>query len=414
MASRTWESLICNACKNNLTNSDHCKAFNTGIGIPKHVKIRDINGHSDLLPIQENDYLLEPALAYKWNPFYEKYSIMQKLRKPLIPRRLNAYQYFDLELHTGVSDYFLFHLLPNTWLQDIPYYTPQMKTLLQGYNQGTEIQALKKSLESNEAEQVQQAFQVIRQKPNLAHYTIPHPKKFKALEFATVKEYYQMNFLQALLSFEELDLDQMEIQQLPPQIAWLKDLQYLNLSHNQLQTLPPEIGELNHLIRLDLFNNHLLNLPESLQQLQHLQKLDLYHNQLSILPFSVCQLPNLQSLGLNHNQLQQLPQVFRQLQSLQRLYITHNHFTQLPEPILELQNLKHLYLSGNQIEHIPENISKLQNLNWLGLARNQIKQLPENLSKLPKLEWLDISANPLPSEEVEKLRSLLPGVEIVF
>src|SRR5689334_13431020 len=59
----------------------------------------------------------------------------------------------------------------------------------------------------------------------------------------------------------ELDLSEMGLSQLPPEIWQLTHLERLNLSRNELTELPPEIGELTNLQSLDLASNQLTSLP---------------------------------------------------------------------------------------------------------------------------------------------------------
>ena len=58
-----------------------------------------------------------------------------------------------------------------------------------------------------------------------------------------------------------LDLSDLGLSKLPPEIGQLTELTSLYLQRNQLSTLPPEIGKLTSLTSLDLDNNHLSALP---------------------------------------------------------------------------------------------------------------------------------------------------------
>jgi Leucine-rich repeat (LRR) protein len=82
----------------------------------------------------------------------------------------------------------------------------------------------------------------------------------------------------------ELDLSNMWLSTLPPEIGLLTHLQVLYAFNNNLTHLPPEIGQLTRLQVLILFDNQLSHLPPEIGQLTRLQALSLYNNQLSALP----------------------------------------------------------------------------------------------------------------------------------
>lgn len=77
-----------------------------------------------------------------------------------------------------------------------------------------------------------------------------------------------------------LDLGNLSLTRLPPEIGQLTNLMYLFLSDNQLSTLPPEFGRLTNLQYLHLANNRLTALFSEIGQLKNLQELHIPVNQL--------------------------------------------------------------------------------------------------------------------------------------
>src|SRR5687768_4333546 len=59
----------------------------------------------------------------------------------------------------------------------------------------------------------------------------------------------------------ELDLSELGLEVLPPEVGQLANLQTLYLYGNQLSALPPEIGQLTNLQRFNLNSNQLSALP---------------------------------------------------------------------------------------------------------------------------------------------------------
>jgi internalin A len=132
-----------------------------------------------------------------------------------------------------------------------------------------------------------------------------------------------------------LDLSDMQLSELPPEIGQLTTLPSLNLSFNQLQTLPGEIGQLTNLTSVNFWRNQLRTLPKEIGQLTNLTSLNLSSNQLQTLPEEIGQLTNLTSLNLSSNQLQTLPEEIGQLTNLTSLIIEHNPLTQIPPEIVK-------------------------------------------------------------------------------
>ncbi|MEN9574754.1 MAG: hypothetical protein RL514_2609 [Verrucomicrobiota bacterium] len=85
----------------------------------------------------------------------------------------------------------------------------------------------------------------------------------------------------------DLDLSDLGLTRLPPELGQLTALTHLNLSDNQLTTLPPALGQLKQLELLTLERNALVELPESLRGLSRLGGLWLHQNDALGLPAEV-------------------------------------------------------------------------------------------------------------------------------
>ncbi|EMM78569.1 leucine rich repeat protein [Leptospira santarosai str. 2000030832] len=90
----------------------------------------------------------------------------------------------------------------------------------------------------------------------------------------------------------------------------------------------------------------------------------------------------------------------------------------LTEALQHPTDVQYLYLEasegGNQLTTLPEEIGNLQNLQTLNLNNNQLTTLPKEIGKLQKLKWLDLSGNPSLIDQEEKIRKLLPNVNLYF
>jgi Leucine-rich repeat (LRR) protein len=115
----------------------------------------------------------------------------------------------------------------------------------------------------------------------------------------------------------ELDLSELGLTELPPEIGSLHKLESLDLFGNQLSSIPPEIGNLHNLTWLMLSANSLESLPKEIGQLTNLTLLYLHENKLSSIPPEIANLQNLCSLTLSDNQLVELPVELGQLKLLE-------------------------------------------------------------------------------------------------
>ncbi len=199
----------------------------------------------------------------------------------------------------------------------------------------------------------------------------------------------------------ELNLSNLGLKALPPEICSLTNLQTLNLYNNQLRSLPPEIGALRNLQTLLLSKNEIHSLPSEIGTLLNLQTLNLSNNQIHSLPTNINALSNLHTLNLNNNQLCFLPLEICSLVNLQELNLDINELRSLPPEIAALGNLLRLNLSWNKFSSLPSEIGALSKLQWLNLYNNQLRSLPAEICALTNLHTLSLSHNQLSSFPTE-------------
>ncbi len=205
----------------------------------------------------------------------------------------------------------------------------------------------------------------------------------------------------ALVNLHELNLNGNQFRSFPPQIGVLLNLEKLFLSYNQLRSLSPEISALTNLKELTLSNNQLCSLPSKIGALTNLQELRLDRNQLRSLPSEIGALHNLQRLELHNNQLSSLPSEIGTLGNLEALGLSLNKLRSLPTEIGNLGNLQELLISNNHLRSLPTEIGTLANLQMLDLDNNQLCSLPTEIGALGNLEVLDLNNNLLRSLPTE-------------
>lgn len=211
---------------------------------------------------------------------------------------------------------------------------------------------------------------------------------------------------------ETLDLRRNALQVLPETMGELKSLKYLFLGNNQLQALPRSMP---NVVQIDLSTNRFSHFPAALAQLEQLQTINFGSNRLSQFPdlhfpalkelhlssnkisaclLSAANVPSLEKLYLSHNRLHKLD-IQGAFSSLDTLDLAHNQLSVLPDHWNATPFLRHLYLSYNQLLQLPATLSLCSWLKTLQVARNKLPGTPNYFTALQRLEELDLSGNAL-------------------
>lgn len=241
-----------------------------------------------------------------------------------------------------------------------------------------------------------------------------------------------------LKSLTRIDLNFNQLDHFPLSFLDLISLKKLDLTANKLTVLPAEIANLKQLESLSLSFNRMSKLPESLSELKNLKSVLLGNNAFQTFPLVITKIPNLQSLSLENIFTPKRKNGFTNLETklgaFQEFMLSHfppdrqptqvwaviqsgfsqNRINELPLEIIQLTDLKRLYLDNIQLRKVPNEIGTLKKLTYLDLSRNNLETLPSSLGSLVKLKNILLNENPLPSEEIERLRYLLPSCKINF
>lgn len=146
---------------------------------------------------------------------------------------------------------------------------------------------------------------------------------------------------------------------------------------------------------LELVNIDLVYVPPEIGLLSKVTKLSLRDNLLTSVPMWIGDLSQLMTLHLNNNQLTSLPESIGNLSQLEELILSGNQLTNLPESIGNLSQLAWFYLESNPLESLPESIGNLFQLTSLDLSHNPLESLPKSIGLLPKLQKLRTRGSPL-------------------
>jgi internalin A len=176
------------------------------------------------------------------------------------------------------------------------------------------------------------------------------------------------------------------------------DLEGLNLTQ-----LPDEVVSLSWLTDLWLSSNYISEVPEFIGQLKNLRTLILQRNPIRQLPASLSLLTNLRFFAIIGGRSSAVTSIVGPLSNLRRLVLEDIGIARLPNWILNLRKIEELYLGDNNLRQLPDSFSRLHRLKVLSIRGNKFRQLPSALFRLPNLQRLlvdDILG--LPAELIEE------------
>ncbi|KAI9479317.1 hypothetical protein BX667DRAFT_506210 [Coemansia mojavensis] len=137
------------------------------------------------------------------------------------------------------------------------------------------------------------------------------------------------------LANNAVNLSRQQLSCILPQIAiFAKDITRLILTENKLVQLPDELGYLRQLQFIDISLNQLRAIPATAGYWQNLRVLIASGNRIADIPTSIRHIPQLSIVDLSNNRLQAVPVALWKMQSLEQINLAHNLIRAIPAPIL--------------------------------------------------------------------------------
>lgn len=151
-------------------------------------------------------------------------------------------------------------------------------------------------------------------------------------------------------------------------------------SINELKRL--DIKNYSKVFRVELDRLDLLEIPEKIYELTNLKVLILSSNLLTTVSGRISNLTKLEEVYLNRNKLVELPEEIGELKKLRKIILSENKIKKLPNSFYDLSNLELLNIISNQLEIISDDIIKLKNLEYLYLRSNKLKNISKQVGKI--------------------------------
>ncbi|KAK3430490.1 hypothetical protein EUGRSUZ_E01983 [Eucalyptus grandis] len=165
----------------------------------------------------------------------------------------------------------------------------------------------------------------------------------------------------------------------------------LILPCRELQKLPDSIGQLESLLELDVQNLNINELPHSIENLERLKVLRISHCPLEKLPYSIGRLQSLVNLDLTWSSIKILPDCIGNLKKLKVLILNFSRISELPKTIGMLENLEELWFeSEHLVGEIPSEIGALSSLKILDLSKGRFSGLPATINQLTNLQKINL------------------------
>ncbi len=102
------------------------------------------------------------------------------------------------------------------------------------------------------------------------------------------------------------------------------------------------------------------------------------------------------------------------LRNLQTLVIAQNDQAQLPAEIGNLSNLLFLDVSNSKnLSSLPAGMTNLQTLKLLNIRGTKINKMPQDIGRLAQLKQIIMDQGQLGPQEVFRIKSALPNIQIV-
>ena len=221
--------------------------------------------------------------------------------------------------------------------------------------------------------------------------------------------------LAKLSNLQALQLQSISVNQWPDDFSSLINLVYLGSYNNEFTSFPKDFNKLGSLMYLELHNTKIDSIPQSIAYLQRLKTFKFSGtNDTLKLPKSLKYLKSLNELIIESAILDSLPKPLFSISPLKMLVIVNCGIQAMPQNLDKLSNLEVLVLDYNKLNELPRDIYKCKNLYALSLKKNNLTKIPDTICLLKNLTKLDLRDNPINKDEIEILKILLPGCQIIY
>lgn len=228
----------------------------------------------------------------------------------------------------------------------------------------------------------------------------------------------------------DLNLSSLNLTSLPAVFtceAFVQRLKILDLSSNLLENVPPQLLGLENLEQLILSENYYIYTLDGIENLTSLKKLEIEQNvaeyQAALgqddfeeleFPAAFGNLTQLEELCISGYDMGDIPSVIYACQNLRTIAFTNTNLPEIPLDLCNrLPNLTNLNLSCNFIDEVPDEVSNLAQLKELDLNGNHISSIPDSIFTLPNNCSINLEETALTREQIEDVTARVEAEDYV-
>src|SRR5687768_15359253 len=186
----------------------------------------------------------------------------------------------------------------------------------------------------------------------------------------------------------------LNIAEIPTEIAKCSNLIELDISACGIRTLPAWINDLNHLETVGLTKSKVKKIRFDLGENQTIRFLDVSHNDLRKVPKGITTIKSLEYLNVSGNRVRKLPKFLRSCATLFYLNLSYNRIKRSAIKVKSNPNLRGINLSHNKLTSLPFSLSNFSNLEEVNLSYNNIRAIAKDIGG-DKLQVLSLYSNQL-------------------
>lgn len=173
------------------------------------------------------------------------------------------------------------------------------------------------------------------------------------------------------MAFPILHWSYRDLHEFPAELETLEGGNYIEeiyLKENYIEFLPMWLFNMTNLKFINIQGNCIREIPIQIGFLINLEFLDLSKNRISTIPLSIFKLKRLKSLNLSENQINYLPSCVGDLEELEVIDLSKNMITSVPTELAKCKSLLEVNFAGNpRLRHVPSKVFALSRMIYLNL-----------------------------------------------
>ena len=212
---------------------------------------------------------------------------------------------------------------------------------------------------------------------------------------------YQRRFEVAHVNGDLLDLNDLDLDEVPVEATKMENIHSLSLVGNNLEKLLIKgadlLPQMTGLTMLNISNNPCGDvIPDTVQRCRSVSNLIVANIGLKAVPAWIGILDSVKHLSLRGNKLTKLPNEMAKMHSLTSLDVGGNQMKEIPKILFGMSAMRHIMFDNNILISLEPELQKLKGtLLTLNVGKNMIEKLPDFVFDFEKLQHLDVSGNRL-------------------